>query len=320
MSDGTSDERTSARVTAFRSPLEFRVEPLEALRRGRVRVRVTHASVGATDLLAARGGYVLQPRAGFVTGYDFVGEHDGKRVAGVLPRMGAHRTVIDVPPSLLVPVPDALSSAQAATLPLDLVTASLALRLVALHHGTLLVQGVTGAVGALVAQLAQRAALTVVGTASERTRSYADSRGIEILDHTDPAWAELLRTRRGGVDGAIDHTGSSLVRRAVRPTGRIVRTAFAGRVGHERRDTAVGAARTLALRWGGPGERLCSVPAFVAVRRQRYRAVLAEALRLAAAELIVPPEPIEFGFADAAAAFAAAAHPEPGHKVVLRLP
>lgn len=92
---------------------------------GRILVRVTHASVGATDVTAARGDYLMQPLPRFVPGYDFIGTVErlgatkhpylsaGQRVAGVLPRMGAHATFVTVAPSLLVPVPDELDSAVA---------------------------------------------------------------------------------------------------------------------------------------------------------------------------------------------------------------
>src|SRR6185312_11967497 len=73
---GDSPSRLVARVSRFGDPTAMVLarEPLRPPRGNDVIVRVTHASLGATDLLARRGGYVLQPAPGFVTGYDFVGE------------------------------------------------------------------------------------------------------------------------------------------------------------------------------------------------------------------------------------------------------
>src|SRR4029453_7268846 len=123
-------------VREFGGPevIEIRTAPDGAPAPGRVRVRIAHASLGSTDALARRGGYLLQPRPGFTPGYDLVGvletstrESDadglaiGTRVAACLPRMGAHATSIDLRPRRLVPVPEALPSEIAAALPLDLI-------------------------------------------------------------------------------------------------------------------------------------------------------------------------------------------------------
>jgi NADPH:quinone reductase and related Zn-dependent oxidoreductases len=157
------------------------------------------------------------------------GLHVGQRVASILPRMGAHASLISIAPSLLVPVPDLLDSAIAATVPLDAVTALFALDALAVSSGAVLVQGAGGAVGSWVAQLATARGLTVCGTASPRSRAYAERFTASVFDYADPTWIEqLLDVTAGGVDGAIDHTGGGSVRQAVRAAGRVVRTAFGG--------------------------------------------------------------------------------------------
>jgi NADPH:quinone reductase-like Zn-dependent oxidoreductase len=105
-----------------------------------VRVGVTHASVGSTDAMARSGNYLFRPRPGFVPGYDFVGVLEtvtagaarrglfaGARVIGCMARMGSYATQLNVSASRVLPLPDSLESASAAALPLDLVTAALAL-------------------------------------------------------------------------------------------------------------------------------------------------------------------------------------------------
>lgn len=293
-------------VDRFGGPevVEFVSQPERAPRRGRVRVRVTHASVGSTDALARRGGYLLQPAPGFTPGYDFVGVLEtttpdaaargltvGTRVAACLPRMGSHATSIIVPPRLLVPVPDALPSEIAAALPLDAVTAGLALRLARLRPGDhLLVQGASGAVGSLIVQRAVAAGHPVIGTASAANRGTVEALGSTWLDYRDPELVARVRAATaGGGAAAVDHTGWAWVRSAVAPVGTVVRLSFVGRPGRERRDTFAGALASLSRAAARPRERLVSVPTFVAMRPARARELLAGELgRVVSGELHAP--------------------------------
>lgn len=269
-----------------------------------IRVRVTHASVGSTDALARSGGYLLQPRAGFTPGYDFVGVIDpgdrtaeaqgwdpGSRVAGCLPRMGSNRTPLDVRPSLLVRIPDSIPSAVAAALPLDLMTAGLATSLAgALSNPSVLIQGVSGAVGSLLAQQYVARGATVLGTASEASRTFVEELGVHMLDYRDPDWMRLARSMRPEGFGAVfDHTGSRDIRSIAARDGKVVRTAFVGRSGRERVDTFLGGGRAVAGYLSHPRERVCSVPVLIATRPGRYRDLLtAQFTRIATGELRAP--------------------------------
>ena len=315
-------------VVEYRSAADARV------RARQVRVRITHASLGSTDALARRGGYLLQPFAGFTPGYDFVGEIEttttdaaargltvGMRVAACLPRMGAHATFIDVPPRLLVPVPARLSSEVAAALPLDLVTAGLALSLTRLPEGrALLVQGASGPVGGYIAQQALAAGHPVLGTASPANRDAVESLGATWIDYRDPAWVDRVRREvPGGVGAAVDHTGSPLVRQAVSPAGTVVRVSFVGRRGRERRDTFTGSLASLARSFARPGERIVSVPLFVAAQPARYRALLADQFdRVARGELRTPVVEV-MPLTDVAAAHARLDTGTSGRKLVLAM-
>ncbi|WP_188743407.1 quinone oxidoreductase family protein [Agromyces bauzanensis] len=291
--------------------------PDPAPSRGRVSVRVTHASIGSTDVLARRGGYLLQPRPGFAPGYDFVGVLEtttpdaaarglavGTRVAACLPRMGSHATSILVPPRLLVRVPAALPSEIAAALPLDAITAGLALRLARLRPGDpLLVQGASGPVGSLITQRAVAAGHPVIGTASAANRGTVAALGATWLDYRDPELVTRVHdATAGGAAAAIDHTGSNGVRAAVASGGTVVRLSFVGRPGRERRDTFTGGLATLSRVVARPRERLVSVPAFVAARPARARELLAGELdRVVSGELRAPAVEV-VPFADARAA------------------
>jgi NADPH:quinone reductase-like Zn-dependent oxidoreductase len=329
--------RTQAQVTSFGGVDTVALVSSPAPHPGRrhVLVRVTHASVGSTDLLARRGGYLLQPLPGFTLGYDFVGVLEtttdvsdrlglrvGDRVAGCLPRMGAHTTRLVLDPTLLVAVPDALPSASAATAPLDLLTAGVALQLAQVQPGgSILIQGVTGAVGVLAAELAGVGGLRVFGTASARSRAGAQGLGVTFADYTDPQWPQKVRdASAGGVDAAIDHTGSPVVKEAVAPTGTLVHTAFVGRTGQERPDTAAGALSSSVHRWAHPRERVCSVPLFVAMERRAYRAMLTDGLRMLAEGELALPDAVVVPLGNVWEAHRLAEHPEPRSKVVLEMP
>jgi NADPH:quinone reductase-like Zn-dependent oxidoreductase len=286
--------------------------------------------VGVTDVMALRGDYLLQPWRGFVPGYDFVGVierlpagahpglHVGQRVAGILPRMGAHASLLTVAPSLLVPVPDLLDSETAATVPLDAVTALFALDALAMSSGTVLVQGAGGAVGSWAAQLATARGLTVYGTVSARSRAHAEQFTASVFDYGDPTWIEqILDLTAGGVDGAIDHTGSWSVRRAVRAGGRLVRTAFGGAPGRGRTSTAAGSVTSSLRRHARPGERICSVPILVATRRTRYRQALSELFTAVSSGALIPPRPRTTPLTRFPDALAAALGAAPGEKTIL---
>ncbi len=297
-------------------------------------MRVTHASVGSTDAMARAGDYLLQPRPGFVPGYDFVGVletvdgaaarrglREGARVTGCLARMGSYATQLDVPSGRLVEVPDALDSADAAALPLDLVTAALAIEL---SHppsgGTLFMQGVSGSVGALVTQYCLANGVGVVGTASERTRGFAESFGARVLDYRDSNWpAQVRELAPDGADASIDHTGSPLVRTVTAPLGTVVRTAWSGRPGHGRLDAALGGLAGSVRRYASPRERLCSVPLLVALQPAKYRQILQDQLHRITDSSLRGPTVTTVPFRDVVNAHRELATLGPGHKLVLEM-
>jgi NADPH2:quinone reductase len=326
-----------ARVSRFGGPEVLEIDEITPARPGRkkVRVRVTHASVGSTDAAARSGDYLLQPRPGFVPGYDFVGVLEtvdaaadrrglrpGMRVTGCLARMGSYATELVLPSKRLVPVPDSLGSAQAAALPLDLVTAALAIELGRPPSGgSIFMQGVSGSVGALVSQYGRANDVKVVGTASERTRSFAESFGAYVVDYHDPDWPVQVRElTSGGADAGIDHTGSPIARAAMAPHGTLVRTAWSGRPGHGRRDAAVGGLFANLRRYASPRERVCSVPLLVALQPMKYRQILTDQLNRIAEGTLRGPAVTTMPFTDVVGAHADIGTQPPGHKLVLQMP
>lgn len=331
-----SAQRSAARVVRFgdSSAVAIAHESQHPPRGNEVAVRVTHASLTSTDVLARRGEYVLQPWPGFVSGYDFVGVLEsesavsvalglrtGSRVAGVLPRMGTHATRLVLSPTFLVAVPDALSSEGAATLPLNAVTAAVALRYAGPAR-SILVEGVSGAVGSLVAQLALRDGRVVVGTGSALPPTLA-AHGLEVplADYRDPDRPARARELAGGAVGAaIDHSGSRRVRDAVDQNGVVVHTAFAGRAGHEREDAVRGTASAVLHRLGHPREVVCAVPFWVLRKRAAYRRLLAGLLDDVADGRLRPFEPQVVPFDSVWEAHRLAEQRPAGRTIVLSMP
>lgn len=294
------------------------------------RVRVTHASVGSTDVIARRGDYLLHPLPGFISGYDFVGVlktvtasarrrglEQGQRVAGILPNMGAHASLLNVPASLMVAVPDDLASEVAATLPLDGVTAKHALDLLLPGGSSVFISGVTGAVGFLAAQLALDRKLRVAGTAPQASITSAGRYGAIAFDYRDADWQNRVLKEFGPVDGLIDHTGATLVRKIVNAKRRIVRTAFGGAAGQQKKATATGFTRTLARRIANPSEVLCSTPIYVAVKRAAYRRDLGALFEMASRGQLTVPTPDLYNSGQLPAALKAAGSQRVGAKAVL---
>lgn len=318
----------AARVSSFQNP-DTDFAPKKLSRSGCL-VKITHASIGSTDVLARRGGYLLHPLPGFTTGYDFVGiiaETDsaaakqglsvGDRVAGILPRMGAHATQIRVPASLLTPVPQTLDSESAATLPLDGVTAKHALALQNPNASSIFISGVSGSVGILAAQLAKLQQLKVVGTASRKSADVAQKYHATVFDYSDEIWQQKLMREFGKADGAIDHTGARNLGAILASKARIARIGFGANVRHQKMATATGSARTLARRFTTNPELLCSTPIYVASKREAYRKDLALLLSLAADTKLETLKPEVYVVKNFQEALDAAAKPNPGVKTVL---
>jgi NADPH:quinone reductase-like Zn-dependent oxidoreductase len=244
------------------------------------------------------------------------------RAAGCLARMGGYTTVLDVPADRVVALPDTLDSALAAALPLDVVTAALAMELAGPPPGaTIFVNGVSGSVGALITQRAVADGLRVVGTASDRTRGFAESVGAQVVDYRDPDWPALVRDlTSGGANASIDHTGSPLVRAVTAPSGVVVRTAWSGRPEHGRRDAGVGGLLTTVRRYSSPRERLCSVPLLVALQPARYRRMLSDQLNRVAGGSLRGPTVSTVPLAQVVDAHRRLSRLQPGHKLVLEMP
>ena len=208
-----------------------------------VRIQVHAAAVNPTDTQLRSGqraerlkgvppphvpgmdaaGVLEQIGAGASTGLR-VGE---RVMAIVLPRgpHGAYAERVVVPSSSVVRSPTGASDAEAATLPMNGLTARLALDVLALRPGqTLAVSGAAGAVGGYVVQLAAAEGLTVVADAAPADEPLVRALGADMVVARGAAFAAHVRTLvPGGADGLVDAAllGAGAVG-AVRDAGRFV--------------------------------------------------------------------------------------------------
>ncbi|TYB49177.1 NADP-dependent oxidoreductase [Actinomadura chibensis] len=195
---------------------------------GQVRIRVAAAAVNPVDAATRSGALAdagLMPpvgeRAATGIGWDVAGTVDavgggvtgfaaGDRVIGVRDRLdvpvGTYAEAVVLDAAAVAHAPRSASAAEAATIPLNGLTALQALaRLGVPPGGTLLVTGAAGAVGGYAVELAARRGVRVVATASAADEALV--RGLGAAEFV-PRGAHLGDAVRalvpGGVDGALD--------------------------------------------------------------------------------------------------------------------
>src|SRR5262245_48579017 len=219
--------------------------PDEAVPAGHVRIAVEAVSLNRRDLRLVEGAYAPQLRFPAIPGSDAAGRviergpdasrfAPGERVVahmfpdwlagtpstealrGVLGGPVRHGTLtreIVLPETTLLPVPDFLSAAEAATLPCAALTAWMAVvRFGAARPGrSVLTQG-TGGVSLFALQFAKAMGATVVATSSredklERLRVLGADAAVNY--RADPNWADTARRHVGGAfDLVVDVVGN----------------------------------------------------------------------------------------------------------------
>jgi NADPH:quinone reductase-like Zn-dependent oxidoreductase len=231
-------------VTEFGGPEALRVLelPEEHAGPGQVRLRVTAAAVNPTDTHLVLGSYAERDPEGqppWVPGMDAAGVLDeiGEGVdtdlavgdpvmAIVVPHRahGAYRESLVLPANSVVRAPRNASDVEAATLPMNGLTARLAVDALALRPGQVLaVTGAAGAFGGYVVQLAKADGLTVVADASEADEPLVRDLGADVVVRRGADVAQRIRERfPDGVDGLADGAvQDELVLPAVRDGGRV---------------------------------------------------------------------------------------------------
>jgi NADPH:quinone reductase len=119
---------------------------------------------------------------------------------------GAYSELIVVPADSVVRTPRGTSDVEASTLPMNALTARLALDLLALQPGqTLAVSGAAGCFGGYTVQLAKADGLRVIADASAADEEVVRSLGADVVVRRGPDVAARIRdVAPSGVDGLAD--------------------------------------------------------------------------------------------------------------------
>lgn len=189
-----------------------------------VRIRVTAAAVNPTDTGVRSGVRDDKPAPhppGAVPGMDAAGQVIeigpnvdtdlalGDRVMAIVVPAGPHgayRSDVVVPARSVTRVPVGASDAEAATLPMNGLTARFALDSLRLQPGQVLaVTGAAGAFGGYVIQLAKADGLTVVADAAEKDRELVRQLGADVVVPRGDGFVKaVLQHYPDGVDGVAD--------------------------------------------------------------------------------------------------------------------
>ena len=190
---------------------------------GEVRVAVAARPVNPIDVFIRSGALkdMVPARDSYTPGLDFAGTVDavgpgvsefavGAPVIGLSPwfvtQAGSYADAIVVPAEVLAAAPRTVDLTAASTLPLNGITAALAVNEVALSAGTtVLVTGAAGGVGGYAVQLAANAGARVLAVAASEDADLVRSLGATTVLAKDVNLVEAVHQEfPSGVDAVID--------------------------------------------------------------------------------------------------------------------
>ena len=209
---------------------------------GQVLIDVEYAGISFPDVLQTRGEYQVRPELPFTPGWEISGVvredsgsfRAGERVAA-LPFTGGVAESVVVDANYVFPLPDSVSFATAAALPLNYLTAHFALvRRAKLQPGeTVLVQGAAGGVGSASCNMAAALGARVIAVVSSTEKvAIAEAAGAHNVVLADGFAAEVRQLTDGrGVDVIVDPVGGERFTDSLRSLareGRLLVVGFAG--------------------------------------------------------------------------------------------
>ena len=218
----------SVALESFGGPevLSVRELPTPVPLDGQIRVRVDFATVNPTDLLFRKGAQqaALESSEGpWIPGMELAGVVDtvgadctdsglvpGDAVVGIVnPRRsegGAYASFVCLAPSSVAVRPAAIPAQEAATLPMNGLTAIMAIEAIGLDGGaSVLVTGAAGALGGYVVQLAHASGLVVIahGRASDE-KTLRELGADHVVAGTEPLADAVHRLFPDGADALVD--------------------------------------------------------------------------------------------------------------------
>jgi len=218
-----------------------------------VRIQVSASGVNFADIMMRMGLYPEAPKPPFIPGYEVSGVvtevgHEVKKLrigdrvlAGC--RFGGYSSEVVLPESQVRKIPAKLTDIEAAAIPVNFLTAWVALQDMArVRKGDrVLIQSAAGGVGVAAIQMAAQAGAHVVGvigsTASQAKEDTVKSLGAaEVMTQSD--WEALPDKAVGNFDIILDPTGGESLKRSFRrltSAGRLINYGAASIVGGEKR-------------------------------------------------------------------------------------
>lgn len=236
--------------------LQVREAPEPEPKPGEVRIRVRAAGVNFADVMARLGVYPDAPPLPAVLGYEVAGEIDlprerqGERVIAAT-KFGGHSEVVCVPREMVYPLPERLSFAEGASIPVVWLTAfHMLVELANLKAGqTVLIHAAAGGVGTAALQICKQTGARSIGTASAAKHERLRSLGLgDAIDYRTEDFEERVKqlTNGRGVDVVLDATGAfKKSYRCLAPMGRLLMFGASGVVSGDKRNF-LQAARTAA--------------------------------------------------------------------------
>lgn len=212
--------------------LQLVERPSPSMVPGGVRIRVTASGVNFADLMMRMGMYPEAPPTPFVPGYEVAGHvtevgpgvrgfREGDRVVAAC-KFGGYVDEIVLQEYQVRRVPAHLSDAEAASIPVNFMTAWVALHEMGrVRRGDkVLVPSAAGGVGVAAVQLAARAGAHVTGLVGSEAKAQAvrELGAAEVI--TNAEWERAKDAQAGGYDLILDATGGESLKRAMRRLGK----------------------------------------------------------------------------------------------------
>lgn len=222
--------------------LELADTPIPEPGAQQVRVKVVASSLNPIDLSARAGRLtaagLMPPMSRYGLGWDVAGQvdalgpgttrfHVGDPVIGLRDLLfagGAHAEYVVLDESCLAPAPTSVPLTDAATLPLNALTADRALDLAGLERDqTLLVTGASGGVGGFVLELAKLRGIRTIALARPRDTDRIRAVASDVVTSSDDLGHAVRHIVPGGADAVIDAAVLGITaHQALRSTGTFV--------------------------------------------------------------------------------------------------